>query len=86
MNLIDQPWFTSIRGNHEDLCIKSLFNESFRRCHIANGGEWFYDLDAQTQHKIINKFKQLPIALEVTHNGRKFGFVHGHIEQNDWEL
>ncbi|ENV17503.1 metallophosphoesterase [Acinetobacter guillouiae] len=86
MNLIDQPWFTSIRGNHEDLCIKGLFNESFGRCHIANGGEWFYELDAQTQHKIINKFNQLPIALEITHQGRKFGFVHWHIEQNDWEL
>lgn len=86
VNLLNEDWFTSVRGNHEDLCIKGLFNDAFGRCHIQNGGEWFYELDAQTQHKIINKFKQLPLALEINFNGKKYGFVHGHIEQNDWEL
>ena len=23
--------------------------------------------------------------MEVTHQGKKYGFVHGHIEQNNWD-
>lgn len=84
VELLGKPWFTSVRGNHEDLCIGGLHNESYKRCHIANGGEWFYQLDGQAMYNIAKVFAELPVVLEVEHNGRKFGFVHGHIEQNDW--
>ena len=85
VSLIDEPWFTSVKGNHEDLVIMGDINRSYFNCHIQNGGEWFYDLDYQAQREIIRKLKTLPIALEVSHKGKKFGFVHGHIEQNDWD-
>lgn len=85
IELLSQPWFTSVRGNHEDLCIGGMYDEAFKRCHIQNGGEWFYELDYQVRHEIAKKFVDLPIVLEINHNGKKFGFVHGHIEQNHWE-
>lgn len=85
IELLSQPWFTSVRGNHEDLCIGGMYDEAFKRCHIQNGGEWFYELDYQVRHDIANKFVNLPIVLEISHNGKKFGFVHGHIEENHWE-
>lgn len=85
VDLIDQPWFVSVMGNHEELCIRGMENRSYFNCHIQNGGEWFYDLDYLKQKEIIAKLKTLPIALEVNHQGKKFGFVHGHIEQNNWD-
>lgn len=85
VELLDQPWFTSIRGNHEDLCINGLHSAAHKDCHISNGGEWFYQLDKETMRDIAKKFNELPVVLEVNHQGKKFGFVHGHIEQNDWE-
>ena len=85
VELLSQPWFTSIRGNHEDLCIGGLHDDAYKRCHISNGGEWFYELDGLTQYNIAKMFAGLPVALEVNYNGKKFGFVHGHIEQNDWD-
>lgn len=85
IELLSKPWFTSVRGNHEDLCIGGLHNESYKRCHVANGGEWFYMLDGQAMYKIAKTFAGLPVVLEVNHNGKKFGFVHGHIEQNNWD-
>lgn len=84
VSLIDEPWFASVKGNHEDLVIMGDVNQSYYNCHIQNGGEWFYELDYLNQRKIINKLKTLPIVLEVNHGGKKYGFVHGHIEQNDW--
>lgn len=84
VELLSNKWFTSVRGNHEDLCINGLNDESYKRCHISNGGEWFYMLDGQAMYNIAKTFASLPVVLEVNHNGRKFGFVHGHVEQNDW--
>ena len=85
IELLSKPWFTSVRGNHEDLCIGGLHNESYKRCHVANGGEWFYMLDGQVMYNIAKTFAELPVVLEISHNGKKFGFVHGHIEQNNWD-
>lgn len=85
IELLSKPWFTSVRGNHEDLCIGGLHDEAYKRCHISNGGEWFYMLDGQAMYNIAKTFAELPVVLEISHNGKKFGFVHGHIEQNDWE-
>lgn len=84
IELLSKSWFTSVRGNHEDLCIGGLYDESYKRCHISNGGEWFYKLDEQAMYNIAKTFAELPVVLEVNHNGKKYGFVHGHIEQNDW--
>ena len=66
VSLIDEPWFTSVKGNHEDLVIMGDVNRSYFNCHIQNGGEWFYDLDYQVQREIIKKLKTLPIALELS--------------------
>ena len=85
IELLSKPWFTSVRGNHEDLCIGGLHNESYKRCHVSNGGEWFYMLDGQAMYNIAKTFAELPVVLEISHNGKKFGFVHGHIEQNNWD-
>lgn len=85
VSLMDQPWFTSIMGNHEEMCIRSREDRAIFRCHFEHGGKWFYRLDSDTQQTIIDKFKTLPVVLEMDYNGKKFGFVHGHIEENDWE-
>ena len=85
IELLSKPWFTSVRGNHEDLCIGGLHNESYKRCHVANGGEWFYMLDGQAMYNIAKAFAELPVVLEINHSGKKYGFVHGHIEQNNWD-
>lgn len=85
IELLSKPWFTSVRGNHEDLCIGGLHDEAYKRCHISNGGEWFYMLDGQAMYNIAKTFAELPVVLEISHNGKKFGFVHGHIEENNWD-
>lgn len=85
ITLMDEPWFTSIMGNHEELCIRSRENQAIFKCHFEHGGAWFYELDILFQQEIINKLKTMPIVLELDYNGKTFGFVHGHIEENDWD-
>lgn len=87
VGLLNKPWFKAIRGNHEQLCIDGLLDESIAQIHVRPeiGGDWFYQLDENLKEEIVEKFLKLPIVLEVQHHGKKFGFVHGDVNLNDWD-
>ncbi|WP_121775173.1 metallophosphoesterase [Acinetobacter bereziniae] len=85
LNLIDEPWFKSILGNHEEMCILSHIDPLMKNLHAQHGGEWFYALSLQQQKQVIEKLETLPVLLEVIHQNKKYGFVHADIDLNDWE-
>jgi len=82
--LLDQPWFKAIRGNHEQFCIDSTLDPEMQSIHCKHGGGWLYGLDMTTRKSIIQRCKQLPIILEISHSGKIYGFVHADIHLNDW--
>ncbi len=82
--LLDQPWFKAIRGNHEQFCIDSTLEPEMQSIHCKHGGEWLYRLDMTTRESVIQRCKQLPIILEISHSGKRYGFVHADIHLNDW--
>lgn len=83
--LILKPWFKTVRGNHEEMCIKGLFDSKLRQLHESNGGEWFYQLSSPEQYKIIKSFEALPIVIELSLKNEKIGVVHADIDIHDWE-
>lgn len=87
-DLILQPWFKAIRGNHEELCIKGLSDLDLMAIHRreGSGGEWFYALQPEQQQRLIALFSSLPLVLEVNYGNKKYGFVHADISFSDWEL
>lgn len=87
VSLIDQPWFVTIKGNHEDFCIKGYNNSHYARVHRLpnNGGAWFYNLSQNIQKSIVDKFESLPVMLELDYLGKKIGFIHGDPPYYDWE-
>ena len=84
ISLLNQPWFLSVRGNHEEMCIKSLFDSKLRHLHERNGGEWFYQLSSHQQHKIIKSFEDLPIVIELELLDKRIGVVHADIDIHEW--
>lgn len=89
-DLLKQPWFYSVLGNHEQFCIDALNKEvaedvnlNLRLTHQANGGDWFYFLSEERQQELVDLYKQLPIMMEVTVDGKRIGLAHGNI--NDWD-
>ena len=88
ISLLDKEWFYAVRGNHEQFCIdgKDDYNVSYYHKMRNNGGAWFYEQDEITQGCIVEKFKQIPILLTVRYKGKKFGFAHGDVPYQDWEL
>lgn len=88
VGLLNEHWFTSIKGNHEDFCYKGVMDDHVKFYHRMsnNGGEWFYNLPEDLMYHIGNRLNQLPVMLEVKYKGKKFGFVHADLPVQDWEL
>ena len=88
VGLLNEHWFTSIKGNHEDFCYKGMMDDHVKFHHRMsnNGGEWFYNLPEDLMYHIGNRLNQLPAMLEVKYKGKKFGFVHADLPVQDWEL
>lgn len=85
LNLIDMPWFKTILGNHEEMCLLSHVEPSMANLHAQHGGQWFYQLSIDLQKQIIEKLKSVPLLLEVNYQNKKYGFVHADIDVNDWD-
>ncbi|RYL29457.1 metallophosphoesterase [Acinetobacter piscicola] len=84
LNLSHEPWFKSIIGNHEEMCLHSAIDPIMARLHAQHGGEWFYALSETDRNQVVELCQKMPIILEVEYLGQKYDFVHGDIEQNDW--
>lgn len=87
LQLLDNKWFNSILGNHELFCIQGNENDWMARSHEQhnNGGAWFYKLPEIDRLCIVEKFKQLPVAISTMVNGYKIGFVHADVFDN-WNV
>lgn len=86
--LMKEPWFHSVKGNHEQLLIDGM-NPSFpdaRAIHFANGGTWFYGLPEIEQKCIAAVLDDLPLAIEVETDQGLVGIVHAEVPLDDWGL
>lgn len=88
IGLLNEHWFTTIKGNHEDFCYKGMIDYMTEFYHKMenNGGKWFYELPEDLREHIGNRLNQLPVLLEVSYRGKKFGFVHADVPVEDWDL
>lgn len=84
ISLLDQPWFLSVRGNHEEMCIKGRDDVWIQDMHARNGGEWFYLLSTEKQDKLSEIFSQLPLVIEIQLEDKKIGILHADIDIHDW--
>lgn len=84
VGLVKKSWFKAIRGNHEQMCLEASIAPEMKEFHCKHGGEWLYELTMQNYKEVLNICLNLPIVLEVAFRGKKYGFVHADIKQNDW--
>lgn len=82
---LDQPWFFSTRGNHEQMAINFAAGHNHAFHYEMNGGRWFIDLQTRQQQLFSNLFNALPIAIEIEGEPR-FGIVHAEVERGDWSV
>lgn len=83
LQLIAEPWFHPVRGNHDDYVV---------RCDtvdignwLQNGGIWFQRMIESEQKKFQDIFSQIPIAIELETSQGKIGIVHADCVHNDFD-
>ncbi|MDV7469741.1 metallophosphoesterase [Acinetobacter baumannii] len=84
LELVKQPWFKAIRGNHEQMCLEGAIAPEMKNFHSRHGGQWLYDLNEATYEEALRLCLNLPIALEIDFKGKVYGFIHADIKDNDW--
>lgn len=85
LELIKEPWFEAIRGNHEQMCLEAQLAPEMVDFHCKHGGEWLYQLPIEKKLECLNSCLSLPIVLEVAFNEKVYGFVHADINICDWQ-
>lgn len=89
-DLLKEPWFYSVLGNHEQYCVEAfspLIDEEtklhIKNSHTTYGGDWFYLLSEERQKELAMMFNELPIMIELEVNGKRIGLAHGDVK--DWD-
>lgn len=87
LNLVYEPWFHAVRGNHEEMMQEALNSGEFD-LWLANGGYWaFADGDPYQVKALANDaVSRLSYAIELECGGIRFGIIHAEVPGNDWSL
>lgn len=66
-----KPWFHSLRGNHEQMCI-----DGDAAMHLMNGGGWFRSMPELARRDYVLAFSELPLVIEIQTPVGRVGLVH----------
>lgn len=82
-----QPWFYSIKGNHEFMLLDAAIDHTAMNNWIKhNGGEWWLKTPTTLQNKLRQQIAYLPLALEIQTEHGQFGLVHANMPFNlSWQ-
>lgn len=86
LELVREPWFFSVQGNHERFFLRSLAGDhNASRILQENGGGWMMLYSGEELAQLAALIEtQMPLAMEVPWQGRKLGMLHAEVPEDDW--
>lgn len=83
LDYLAQPWFHSIRGNHEQFLIDS-FKNGYKTAKEKGNPEdpdygWIFNQKASKAKKLVESFKQLPLAIVIDRGNTLDALVHATV-------
>ncbi|WP_410016818.1 metallophosphoesterase [Sodalis sp. C49] len=78
LELLEQPWFCAVRGNHEQMAIDAL-SRGEENLWLANGGQWFWRLDEEQRRRaaaLIERCAYLPLIIDLEMAQRHIVIAH----------
>lgn len=82
LNLLYEPWFHAVRGNHEQMMIDSVIhgNDEVVSNWIYNGGMWHREIDPQLMEELAAKANELPLVIVIGKDDEKrINIVHAEL-------
>nr|WP_255511251.1 metallophosphoesterase [Zobellella iuensis] len=87
LQLVFEPWFFAIRGNHEQMMLNAFDRASPLALPLwyMNGGQWMLEHDqADVEACARAALARMPYAIEVDVGGKRVGLVHAEVPAHDW--
>ena len=89
--LVRENWFHAVRGNHEDMLLRSVRGEGTRISDIwrENGGEWGMNgwIPNAAARAAAVFLEELPYAITLHHkSGLRVGICHAEYPLHDWSM
>lgn len=83
----DEPWFHSLRGNHDAMFKGSINDWGVERAWRRNGGKWIDSMPMPARRELASIVDGMPLSMTVDlADGRKVGLVHAELHVNHpWE-
>lgn len=80
LSWLNQAWFHSCLGNHEEMILTvAPDSEEGRNWYQSYGGDWWLGLDAVSRRTVLAAFADLPLAIELETAHGRVGLVHADI-------
>lgn len=80
LDLLKEPWFRSIRGNHEQLMLDAVVDRDAWIQWLINGGDWAHEFpwrDPQVRARLLD----LPLAVDLQTAVGHFGLIHADVDR-----
>lgn len=78
LKLLGEPWFFTVRGNHEQMLIDA-YREKPALPYSAHGARWWLTIDDDSKPMIIAKLESLPLVIELETAQGQVGVVHADV-------
>ncbi len=90
LELVKEPWFHSVIGNHEDMMVRAILDNDPLKYWVSNGGGWHIDEISKDDGLALRELclyvrKNVPLALTVYTPHGAVGICHAQPPTNDWE-
>lgn len=85
IELLEQPWFHSVLGNHEQMAILFAHGELPAGFYVQCGGGWNIANPQARRMEIADAFSALPLAIEVETAHGLIGIVHADYPLGRWQ-
>ena len=87
LDLLAEPWFFSVLGNHEQFMYSGLKenNSKHKIMWLEHGGDWIASTSPDQWPAWFNAIENLPLAIELTgQDDKTYGVIHADYPRLDW--
>lgn len=84
--LLDEPWFYSVRGNHEQMLIDTVAEQTDTLWSrwLMNGGSWVLNEPDSATNQWSAVLNRLPLTITVPCRGSRIGICHAEYNDMHW--
>lgn len=86
IKLLSEPWFHAVRGNHDEMMIRTILDDSRSNQNdwLNNGGHWYLDIDNTELNNLATLMREkMPLVMVIgKYTDNRINIVHAEFTDN----